>query len=144
MWECFHCTAPYHVNRSGRFVRHPSFPNFPKDCPLSFAVLAVSCLAPNPADRPDFSQICGVLADLAAHLRGAGDAATSTAHLTLTEVETHTGSPAGAVPASCAADDAGSAITGILSRAGANLADPGTSDSDLSLLVRTPPLTPNP
>eukprot|EP00892_Ulva_mutabilis_P010840 jgi/Ulvmu1/8128/UM040_0023.1 len=136
MWECFHSVAPYHVNRAGRFVRHPCFPDFPKDCPLSFAVLAVSCLAPAPADRPDFAQICGVLTDLAAHLRGAGDAATSTAHFTLTEFETQTGSPAagvGAAPAGRMVEDAGSAISGILSRAGRNLPGPATSDSDLSI-----------
>lgn len=138
MWECFHSIAPYHVNRSGRFVRHPCFPDFPKDCPLSFAVLAVSCLAPNPADRPDFAQICGVLTDLAAYLRGAGDAATTTAHLTLTEVETRTGSPAAAAAAVGAADEASSAISGILSRAGCKLTGPATSDSDLSILVSAP------
>lgn len=138
MWECFHCAPPYHVNRGGRIVRHPSFPDFPPDCPLSFAVLAVSCLSENPADRPDFAQICGVLTDLAAHLRGEGDRATLSAHLTLTEVEAHhsTGDGSAAEAAAAGAGGAGSAMSGLLSRSAAAHLVPSASGSNVSFLVR--------
>lgn len=141
MWECFHCAPPYHVNRGGRIVRHPSFPDFPPDCPLSFAVLAISCLSENPADRPDFAQICGVLTDLAAHLRGKGDRATLSAHVTLSEVESHRGSSEGTAAVAAAGGAAGveSAISGLLSRcSAADLVVPPSS-SDMSFLVRCCP-----
>jgi hypothetical protein len=88
MWECYHSRAPYYVNRQGRLVKHPYFPEFPNECPLSFAVLSASCLAVDPNDRPNFIQICGVLEDLYAHLRGEGQPETRAAHVPMRILET--------------------------------------------------------
>jgi hypothetical protein len=87
MWECFHSCAPYQKDAAGRWVTRPEFPRFPPDCPLSFALLAISCLTPNPLDRPNFWQIVGVLADLRRYLRGAATHDTAAAHATLVEIE---------------------------------------------------------
>jgi hypothetical protein len=87
MWECYHSLAPYYVNRRGQIAKHPGFPEFPNECPLSFAVLSASCLAVDPRDRPNFLQICGVLEDLAAHLRGEGLAETRAAHVPMRVLE---------------------------------------------------------
>lgn len=87
MWECYHSLAPYCAKRGGRIVKHPRFPEFPNECPLSFAVLSASCLAVDPRDRPNFMQICGVLEDLAAHLRGEGLPETCAAHLPMRVLE---------------------------------------------------------
>ena len=89
MWECYHSLAPYYVNCRGRIVKRPSFPEFPNECPLSYAVLSASCLAVDPRDRPNFLQISGVLEDLSAHLRGEGLHETRAAHVPMRVLESY-------------------------------------------------------
>lgn len=87
MWEVFHCCPPYTRGRGGKWQLRPEFPRFPADCPLSFALLAVSCIAHEPQRRPNFWQVCSVLEDLQRFLRGRGSARTSMAHSTLSQMQ---------------------------------------------------------
>lgn len=80
MWECFHSCAPYQREGHGSFTIRKQFPRFPPDCPLSYALLAISCLTPNPLDRPNFWQLAGVLEDLRCYLIGQATCETSAAH----------------------------------------------------------------
>jgi hypothetical protein len=117
MWECYHSTAPYRV-QGDRLTRRRGFPRYPKDCPLSYAVLATSCLAADPSDRPNFWQICGVLEDLSQHLKGHSCQETATAHVTLLELEQLERDRLGseATPSPTVQTRAASAIGQILSR----------------------------
>jgi serine/threonine protein kinase len=69
MWEAFHRCTPYAHDNDAGTVHHPYFPTFHPECPLSYALLAVSCLSPKPEDRPTFDEILCVIMDLKAELR---------------------------------------------------------------------------
>lgn len=69
LWEAFHRCTPYTYDSDAGTVHHPCFPTFHPQCPLSYALLAVSCLSPKPEDRPTFDEILRVIMDLKAELR---------------------------------------------------------------------------
>jgi hypothetical protein len=79
MCQCFHSCAPYQRQGHGSFRIHQQF----RASPLSYALLAISCLTPNPLDRPNFWQLVGVLEDLRCYLISQVICETSAAHATL-------------------------------------------------------------
>jgi serine/threonine protein kinase len=64
LWEVFMGQPPYVISQDGAAVQHPDFPTFPSHCPFNYAVLALACMAPVPADRPPFFQVFEVLTSL--------------------------------------------------------------------------------
>jgi hypothetical protein len=136
MWECFHSCAPYIKDTKGQWHTRPEFPRFPPDCPLSFALLAISCLTPNPLDRPNFWQMVGVLEDLRAYLRGAATRDTAAAHATLVEIESPHPSPQGAAHAN---EDPQAAAEPHRSAAGDGISTSMRSMREILLRTSTPP-----
>lgn len=70
LWEVFLGQPPFVLTDSGA-APHPQFPTFPSHCPFNYAVLALACMAPVPADRPPFFQVVEVLTSLDVELSGA-------------------------------------------------------------------------
>lgn len=55
LWEMFNDEQAY--DELCRGYTHTVYPRFPAHCPKLYAVLCITCLSPNPENRPDFSQI---------------------------------------------------------------------------------------
>ena len=68
MWQLFHGVRPF-VQRGTHFHHRPSFPAFSSAAPLGYALLAVTCLAASPADRPRIQDVCESLQQLQSDLR---------------------------------------------------------------------------
>jgi serine/threonine protein kinase len=49
---------------TGRFTRHPEFPNLPVSVPLTYVLTIEACLIDDPDERPTFGQLFEILSDL--------------------------------------------------------------------------------
>lgn len=68
LWEAFSSRRPFIMRPDGAYVPHPDFPSFPDVAPFNYAVLALACMAPVPAERPPAFQVFEVLSALEAEL----------------------------------------------------------------------------